>query len=566
MALEIPGVDDLEEVGRGGMAVVYKGRQPAFSRDVAVKVVTVAGVDQRLRHRFEQELQAVGALSEHPNIITVHGADETAEGLPYLVMAYMPGGSLADRLRSRGTLPWAEVTDIGVKIAGALESAHRAGVLHRDIKPENLLVSSFGEPVLADFGIARLEGAANLTASGMVTGTPAHTAPEVLQGHPPTAVSDVYGLGSTLHQLLAGTPAFVKPTDESTLAVMNRVLAEPPPDLRAVGVPPALAEVIDRAMAKDPAQRYGTAAELGQALRGVQQALGVPVTPLPVALEAGTEADAGETVVVAAPIVAPLSTTPKDLPPTPAPQAFPAAPPPQPSAAKGSGKGWAWALVALIVVAGGVVAFALTRGDDDGPQVTPETFGPATTETTAPTTTTTPPTTTTTPPTTTTVFVPDPTDATPQALGAPTASATAAPGLDAGGNTVSYAAANTIDGDPSTAWRADGDGRGVTLTYDLANGPVYVTEVGLIPGYAKVDPVDGTDRFTENRRVRQVTWAFDGGVTQGQAFADSRELQTIRIPGVLTSTIRITINETTSDPERDFTAISEVVVRGVTAP
>ncbi len=185
MAMEIPGVEDLTEIGRGGMAVVYKGRQPTFSRDVAVKVVTVAGVDERLRHRFEQELQAVGALSEHPNIITVHGAGETSDGLPYLIMGFQPAGSLADRLRTRGPVPWAEVADIGVKMAGALESAHRAGVLHRDIKPENILVSSFGEPVLADFGIARLEGGAHLTASGMVTGTPAHTAPEALQGQPP---------------------------------------------------------------------------------------------------------------------------------------------------------------------------------------------------------------------------------------------------------------------------------------------------------------------------------------------------------------------------------------------
>jgi Protein kinase domain len=562
--MEVPGVEDLEEIGRGGMAVVFKGRQPTFSREVAVKVVTVAGVDERLRRRFEQELQAVGALSEHPNIITVHGAGETGDGLPYLVMGYQPAGSLADRLNSRGPLPWAEVADIGVKMAGALESAHRARVLHRDVKPENILVSSFGEPVLADFGIARLEGGANLTASGMVTGTPAHSAPETLQGQPPTAASDVYSLASTLHQLLTGTPAFVRPTDESTLAVMNRVLTEPPPDLKAVGVPAQLADVIDRGMAKDPAQRFATAREFGQALRTVQVALGLPPTPLPVALEAGAEADAGETVVVAAPVAPVLTSTPKDLPPPPPPRPVAPVVQPQPTPAPASsGKGWAWLLVVLVLVAGGLVAYLLTRdGDDDGRAS--EQLGPPP-ETTEATTTTTAPTTTTTPPTTTTEVVIDPAAAVDQPLTGAAASATAADGIDAAGNPVSYSVLNTTDGDPETAWRVDGDGQGDTLTYRTASGPIYVTEVGLIPGYAKVDPVDGADRFTENRRIRRVTWEFDGGVTQTQTFVDSRELQSIPIPGVLTSSIRITIDEVTPLPSggRDFTPISEVRIRGI---
>jgi hypothetical protein len=566
VALEVPGVEDLEEIGRGGMAVVFKGRQPTFSRDVAVKVVTVAGVDERLRHRFEQELQAVGALSEHPNIITVHGAGETGDGLPYLIMGFQPGGSLSDRLRAHGPVPWAEVGEIGVKMAGALESAHRAGVLHRDIKPENILVSSFGEPVLADFGIARLEGGAHLTASGMVTGTPAHAAPETLQGQPPSAASDVYGLASTLHQLLTGTPAFVKPTDETTLALMNRVLTEAPPDLRATGVPAALADVIDRGMAKDPAQRFATAAEFGQALRGVQRTLGVAVTPLPVALEAGAEADAGETVVVAAPIAAPLQSTPKDtVAPPLVPPVAPAVPAATPAPAKGSGYGWAWGIVALLVVLGGIAAFFLANGgDDEGAD--PEHLTPPT-ETTAPATTTTAaPTTTTTPPTTTTALDIDPSQATDQALANASATASAPDGVDLSGNPVTYVASNTIDGDPETAWRVDGDGGGQALTFEIAGGPIYVTEIGLIPGYAKVDPVDGTDRFTEERRISNVTWGFDAGQHEDEAFdVNNRNVQFIQIPNVLTTTISVTINATTDHGGRDFTAISEIVVRGVPA-
>ena len=558
MAMEIPGVEDLTEIGRGGMAVVYKGRQPAFSREVAVKVVTVAGVDERIRHRFEQELQAVGALSEHPNIITVHGAGETADGLPYLIMGYQPSGSLGDRLSTRGPVPWAEVAEIGVKMAGALESAHRAGVLHRDVKPENILVSSFGEPVLADFGIARLEGGAHLTASGMVTGTPAHTAPEALQGQPATAASDVYGLASTLHQLLTGTPAFVKPTDESTLAVMNRVLSESPPDLVAAGVPPPLAVVVNVGMAKDPVQRYATAAQFGQALRGAQQVLGVPVTPLPVALEEGAEADSGETVVVAAP-VAPLLSTPKDaLPPPPIP--LPATLPPEPAPPTSAARWW---LAALAVILIGALAVVLLQSDggegEQAEDLSPPlsdatTVAPTTTAAPTPTTTTT----TTIPPTT---IPPTPTDLRPVGL---SASSTAPDGNDAGGNLVSYAAGNTVDGDPATAWRTPGDGVGETITFQFAEGPVVITEVGLIPGYAKIDPVDGTDRFTENRRIRSVEWAFDGAVTQGQAFSEDRNVQFTQIASVPTNSITLTIRETT-DGARDFTPISEIVVRGYPA-
>jgi len=397
-ALTIPGVEGLEEIGRGGMAVVYKGHQPAFSRDVAVKVVVVAGVDERIRSRFEQELQAVGGLSEHPNIISVHGEGVTDQGLPYLIMGFQPGGTLSDQMRDRGPIPWAEVAAIGVKMAGALESAHRAGVLHRDVKPENILVSSFGEPVLADFGIARLEGGAHLTASGIITGTPAHTAPEVMQGRAPTAASDVYGLASTLHQLLSGTPAFVKATDESTLAVLNRVLSEAPPDLRRGGVPAPLADVIDRGMAKEPAARFATAAEFGQALRGAQQTLGVAVTSLPVALEEGAAPDIGETVVVAG-AVAPLPPTPVGFPGPPPPAVTPVPYiPPEGAARKPT---WPWILAAAAVVIAVVAAVVLSQGGDDGGDA--ERFANApdesTTTTEAPTTTTESPTTTT--PTTT---------------------------------------------------------------------------------------------------------------------------------------------------------------------
>jgi hypothetical protein len=216
----------------------------------------------------------------------------------------------------------------------------------------------------------------------------------------------------------------------------------------------------------------------------------------------------------------------------------------------------------LAVLALAAVLFLVLRDDDgEGGEVLspPESTAPTTT---VATTTTVPPTTTTTPPTTT-EFVVDPADAFVQTLLDPTASSTAPDGVDGAGNPVSYSVDNTIDGDFETAWRTPGDGVGETLTYRFAAGSVYVTSVGLIPGYAKIDPTDGTDRFLENRRIRAVRWTFDGGVVQEQAFADSRDLQRIQIPGVLTRTITIEILETTDDGGRDFTPVSEVQVEGV---
>lgn len=120
---------------------------------------------------------------------------------------------------------------------------------------------------------------------------------------------------------------------------------------------------------------------------------------------------------------------------------------------------------------------------------------------------------------------------------------------------------NTVDGDPTTAWRTPGSGVGETITFEFAEGPVVITEVGLIPGYAKVDPVDGTDRFFENRRIRAVEWAFDGATTQGQAFSEDPTVQFTEIASVPTESITLTIMETT-DGTRDYAPISEIVVRG----
>lgn len=201
--LGVPGLTEPERIGAGGFAVVYRAFQPAFRRPVAVKVLTV-DIDERARRRFERECQALGALSEHPGIVTVHDAGFTSGGRPYLVMSHLPGGSLADRLDRSGALPWPEVLRLAQPLAQALAAA-AAGITHCDLKPANVLTRADGSPQLADFGIARIAGE-EITATASVTASFPYAAPEVVGGQTPGAASDVYSFGATLHELMAGRP------------------------------------------------------------------------------------------------------------------------------------------------------------------------------------------------------------------------------------------------------------------------------------------------------------------------------------------------------------------------
>lgn len=275
----LDGLTDPVLVGRGAAGTIWRARQEQFSRDVAVKVIEQT-VDSVAAQRFARECQAVGGLSGHPYVVTVYAAGVLTDGRPYLTMPFLPGGSLADAVAIRGPLPWEEVLDVGVKISSALHAAHAAGVLHRDIKPENILLSAYDEPLLADFGIARLEQAA-LTRTGMMVATPMHAAPEIMAGKPASAASDVYGLGSSLFRLVAGKAAFFDPNDESLLPLLARIVNDPPPDLRPMGAPDPVAAALERSMAKDPAGRPASALELGRALQDAQREAGVAVTRAP---------------------------------------------------------------------------------------------------------------------------------------------------------------------------------------------------------------------------------------------------------------------------------------------
>lgn len=267
--LEISGFEDFRLIGRGGFGAVYEASQPKLNRQVAIKVLIVAGLDETTKRRFSREQKAMGALSAHPAIVTLHDSGYTDNGLPYLVMELMTGGSFASQLASDGPISVEEGVGVITRVSGAVQEAHNAGLLHRDIKPDNILISGYGEAKLTDFGIAAMmEGTASTTTS--ITATVEHAAPEVLGGTTPSAAADVYSLGSTLFALLAGSSPFRAEPGASMLAVITRALTEPIPDLRERGVPAPIAEVVERSTQKDPADRFASAAEFAAELTRVQ--------------------------------------------------------------------------------------------------------------------------------------------------------------------------------------------------------------------------------------------------------------------------------------------------------
>ena len=271
--LSAAGFDDADEIGRGGFGIVFRCNQVELDRIVAVKVLTAELHEDR--ERFLREQRAMARLTGHPNIVGVLQVGETASGYPYLVMQYHRQGSLQARIKRLGLLPIDEVLRVGVKMAGALESAHRLGILHRDVKPANILMTDYGEPALTDFGIAHVAGGFE-TAAGTFTGSPAFTAPEILSGDPASQASDIYGLGATLFAALTGHAAFERRTGEQVVAQFLRIATEPVPDLRDGGIPNDVSAVIEEAMSREPTDRP-SAITLGEELQRAQSARGFPV-------------------------------------------------------------------------------------------------------------------------------------------------------------------------------------------------------------------------------------------------------------------------------------------------
>ncbi|WAC92120.1 serine/threonine-protein kinase [Mycobacterium sp. Aquia_213] len=272
--LAAAGFDNARQVGKGGAGVVYRCHETALGRKVAIKVMP-ANFDDESRERFLREGYAMGGLSGHPNILNILRVGITSTGRPYIVMPYCAEDSLAVRLRREGRIPWPEAVRIGVKLSGALETAHKTGILHRDIKPANVLVDDYGEPQLADFGIAHIQGGYETT-SGFFSGTIDYTPPESLAGNPATVVSDIYSLGATIYTLIAGAAPYERMTSEDLVAQYLRISTTAFPDLRATGIPDAVCAAIESAMAVDPAERPGSAAELGREFQAAQRSNGLP--------------------------------------------------------------------------------------------------------------------------------------------------------------------------------------------------------------------------------------------------------------------------------------------------
>ena len=283
------GYQDLVRIDQGGFAVVYRARDTVFDRTVALKILRSDNLNDRQLRRFRAECLATGRASAHPNIVTVYDAGTTRGHRPWLAMEYCSGGSLAHRLATQGPLPMAEVILIGARLCSALSAAHRAGILHRDVKPRNVLLTSYGEPALADFGIASVV-IADETVTETAAYTVVHAAPEILEGKAATAAADIYSLGSTLYTLLAGHAPFAHEASTGLAPLVTRILRGDLPAIARPGVPPELEQLLRRSMAAEPQDRPASAAELGDSLTDLGRRLAAeesatrpeqPATPSP---------------------------------------------------------------------------------------------------------------------------------------------------------------------------------------------------------------------------------------------------------------------------------------------
>src|SRR5258708_5197538 len=261
----------LELLGQGGMATVYKARQPSMDRFVAIKVISGDLLDNpEFISRFEREAWLIARL-QHTNILPVYDYGRDNETL-YLVMRLVDGGSLDQRLR-RGALSLGEVSRLLTPIGAALTYAHSEGIIHRDLKPNNILLDRQGAPYLTDFGIAKLVTSnLALTATGTVVGTPSYMAPEQWRGEEIDARTDIYALGVMLYEMLTGKLPFTG--DTPYVLMYNHIDGLPPtPTALSPDLPEGVNEVIHKAMAKDPDDRYGSAEQMAAAFSSLLSAL-----------------------------------------------------------------------------------------------------------------------------------------------------------------------------------------------------------------------------------------------------------------------------------------------------
>ncbi len=263
----------IEKLGEGGMAVVYKAFDTHLECEVAVKVIRTENIlpsalDKTLQ-RFDREAKSVAKLN-HPNIVSVtdYGSHE---GMPYLVMPFIPGGTLKKLLDKKGRMQWRQAVELIVPIADALDYAHNRHIIHRDVKPSNILLTQTGQPMLSDFGVAKVvdaEDAAELTGTMVTIGTPEYMAPEQVNSKHVDARVDIYALGIVLYEMVTGRRPFTADTPMAVMIMHSRDPL-PRPTSFVPDLPAQVEYILYKALAKDPNERYGSMAEFREALAGL---------------------------------------------------------------------------------------------------------------------------------------------------------------------------------------------------------------------------------------------------------------------------------------------------------
>lgn len=373
-------------VGAGGMATVYDGEDLLLGRRVAIKVPLPAlAADPTFLARFENEARAAAAVT-HPHLVAVYDVGEDA-GARFIVLEFVEGETLKERLRRTGALPPAVVAQLGSQLADALEAAHQRGLVHRDVKPQNILLTPDGRAKLGDFGIALALGADPATRTGVVLGSVHYMAPEVARGEGATPLADIYALGVVLYEASTGVVPY---EGDNPFAIALQHLQAPPRRPRDLnpGVPPALEAIILRAMAKVPAERFPSAGALAQALRACARGEPAPAAaaaePAPPPDQAPTRPWTWEQPAVTSPWAA-SQAAPAGAAPAPGPRPVPvrpypasaappweATPPPYPSAR------WPLVLLGLVsllcvlgLVPMGMLAYRQLRLPPTPPRVAP---------------------------------------------------------------------------------------------------------------------------------------------------------------------------------------------------
>jgi serine/threonine-protein kinase len=281
MAERIGRYEGLAVIGRGGMGMIYRARDPVLDRSVALKVISSFEVTADLRARFFREARACARLREHPNIVIIHDMGED-DGRLFIVMELLEGEELRHLIARHAPLTLEEKLAIVRQICDGLNHAHQKGVVHRDIKPANIFLLPSGQVKILDFGIAQFAAAAtthgDLTRTGMMMGTPRYMAPEQVRGQADQR-SDIFSVGAVAYELFSGRPPFA---GDNPLQILEQLRTATPPRLSELdpSLPPELSDIVDRAIRKEPEERFADLGEMGRELEAVQRRLGEGPKPV----------------------------------------------------------------------------------------------------------------------------------------------------------------------------------------------------------------------------------------------------------------------------------------------